>query len=250
MNGTLKIHQIYFKEDQIGLLEPEYWPFFNDNCTEFFEASVISKLVNELELRSSHKVVDGICFDFVNGEESVDYFGVVSYQLREKIGVMKAKWRGNIANTSRNQFSPAAFKEDLFSCLPDAMSFQRHPAHDPISLADRYHPNFSKYFKEIMKQIGHEWKPVAFENVFYCNFFVAKVYWYKRFVSEMLDPAMAVMKNMPELWNDSKYPKKLPENLAIAWGKEGLTHYPYHSFICERMFSYFAHIHKLDCKHF
>jgi hypothetical protein len=82
MNGTLKIHQIYFKEDQIGLLEPEYWPFFNGNCTEFFEASVISKLVNELKVRDQ--------FDYVNGEYPVDYyFGVVSYQLREKIGVMK-----------------------------------------------------------------------------------------------------------------------------------------------------------------
>jgi len=30
----------------------------------------------------------------------------------------------------------------------------------------------------------------------------------------------------------------------------GTPFYPYHPFLCERFFSYFAHLHRLDCAHF
>jgi hypothetical protein len=206
-----------------------YIPYLNEDCTVFFENSVIRKLVEEEKHKDS------------------DYFGVVSYQLIDKIGVIK-NWKiKNIANTSVNKFTPELFERELYRYKPDAMSFQRHIPHDTVTFADRFHPDFSKYFKEIMNKIGYQWRPIIFENVFYCNYFVAKSEIYERYVSEMLAPAMDVMEEMPELMGNSNYPKKLPDNLNKSFG---INHYPYHPFLCERMFSYFAHVHKLQCKHY
>jgi hypothetical protein len=131
--------------------------------------------------------------------------------------------------------------------MPDAMSFQRHIQHDTVSFADKFHPKFSVYFKEIMSKIGYNWSPEVLENVFYCNYFVAKSDIYEKYCKEKLIPAINVMKNMQELLKNSGYPKALPLNLV---DKFGINHYPYHPFLCERMFSYFAHIHKLKCLHY
>jgi hypothetical protein len=62
----------------------------------------------------------------------------------------------------------------------------------------------------------------------------------------MLAPAMAAMDQMPELMQPSGY-SVLPPQLAARFG---VPHYPYHSFLCERFFSYFAHINQLSCAHY
>lgn len=230
-NSKMKVFQIYFDPSQIDQLEPGYIPFFNENCTKYFESQVIHDLVEGQE----HK--------------HTDYFGVVSYKLRKKLGYMRDNWKGipNIANTSINQFTPEQFEEELLKHKPDAMSFQRHVPHDPISMAERFHPNFTKYWVHIMNELDYKWEPVIFQDIFYCNYFVANSYWYDRYVCEMLAPAMKIMDGMPELNNFCNYPFAFPEHLK---GKFEVDHWTYHAFIAERFFSYFAHIHKLDCKHY
>jgi len=64
--------------------------------------------------------------------------------------------------------------------------------------------------------------------------------------SLVLAPAMAVMDQMPELMQNSGY-SALPDRLAARFG---VPHYPYHSFLCERFFSYFAHLNNLTCGHY
>lgn len=225
----LKVYQIYFKEEQ--LKECEYIPYLNKDCTPFFESQVIRDLIES----GAHK--------------EAEYFGVVSYKLRHKIDVTKKNWAliPNIANRSQIIFTPERFEQDLNAGRPDVMSFQRHVGHDTVSFADRFHPNFSKYFSEIMHKIGYDWAPEHYQNVFYCNYFVAKSEIYEKYVTEMLSPAMDVMQNMRELFNNSHYPSTLPDDLKQKWN---INHYPYHAFIAERMFSYFAHIHKLKCLHY
>jgi hypothetical protein len=225
----INIYQIYFKEDQVPRLD--YTPFYNSDCTVFFENSVIKQLIQEKKHHDS------------------EYFGVVSYKLREKIGETLTHWKGNknIANTSLNKFTPEQFEHELLKGKPDAMSFQRHLPHDSISYANKFHPGFSKYFAEILKRVGYHWSPMHLNNVFYCNYFVAKSTIYEKYINEMLTPAMEVMESMPELMNNSHYPHKLPKQLQE---KFGISHYPFHPFLCERMFSYFAHIHNLKCLHY
>jgi hypothetical protein len=225
-NG-LQVYQIYYEESQLSKLD--YTPYLNDNCTKYFESQVMVDLINQ-----------GAHNDF-------SYFGVLSHKLREKLSFAKSYSIPNIANKSVNEFTPEMFEFELWRQLPDAFSFQRHPPHDPISFADRFHDRFSDYFKKIMHEIGYDWSPTSFQNVFYCNYFVARSEIYEHFVKTMLEPAMEVMEYMDELQRNSGYPKKLPIALSRKWG---FDYYPYHAFICERMFSYYAHLNKLQCLHY
>lgn len=227
----LTVYQIYFSEEQKKQLVRGYVPFHNENCSVFFENEVIVNLIEQ------------------NAHLDSEYFGVVSYKLYDKVGDMRVKWKNipNIANHSTNKFMPEMFERHLMLNKPDVMSFQRHQGHDPISFANRFHPKFSEYFAKIMFSIGYNWRPTHFEDVFYCNYFVAKSEIYHQFVHEMLIPAMNVMKTMPELMQNSGYPHKLRPELQQQWGVE---HYPYHAFLCERMFSYFVYLKKLKCLHF
>ena len=225
----LKVYQIYFNENQ--KISLDYIPVLNNDCTLFFENDVVKSLIEK------------------NDHLETEYFGVVSYKLRHKLGYEMKNWSAlpNIANHSTKEFTPELFETELKKHLPDVMSFQRHIGHDTVSFADNFHPNLSKYYKEIMNKIGYDWQPTSFKDVFYCNYFVAKSDIYERYVKEMLIPAMEVMKTMPELMQNSNYPKQLPENLKQSFG---VSHYTYHTFICERFFSYFAHVHKLNCLHY
>lgn len=219
----LKVYQIYFDDSQLQQLE--FIPHKNTDCTVFFENTVIADLIEK-----------GAHLD-------AEYFGVVSYQLRQKLQLTK-RWRSDIGNISNTVFSPTLFEGFLQRHKPDVMSFQQHVGHDNVMYADRFHPNFSAFFAKIMQKIGYNWVPTHFESVVYCNFFVAKSEIYEKYVREMLIPAMKVMSEMPELMGNSNYPNKLRPELRA---KFGVNHYPYHTFLCERMFSYFMHIHKYKC---
>lgn len=225
-NG-LKIYQIYYENSQLNKLD--YTPYLNENCTKYFESQVMVDLINS------------------GAHNDYSYFGVVSHKLREKLSFAKSYSIPNIANKSVHEFTPEMFEFELWKQLPDAFSFQRHLPHDPISFADKFHYRFSDYFKKIMREIGYNWSPVLFENVFYCNYFSARSEIYEHFVKTMLEPAIEVMETMPELITNSGYPKKLPEKLRANWG---FDFYPYHAFICERMFSFYAHLNKLKCLHY
>jgi hypothetical protein len=146
-----KFYQIYFDNSQLSKLD--YTPYFNDKCTYFFESQVIADLLPEMK--------------------DCDYFAVTSHLLREKCATSK-EWRGSIKNDSVIPFSPEMFEFYLMKKKPDAMSFQRHPPHDPISLGDKYHPKFSSFFRDIMGAIGYDWRPTVFQNVFYCNYQAVK----------------------------------------------------------------------------
>jgi len=222
----LKIFQIYFDDSHRAGLE--YIPLRNDDCTVYFENSVIKQLIES------------------GAHADSDYFGVVSYKLRAKFGF--PPHQGSIlGNISTRAFSPEAFEKEVRRVAPDAMSFLTLVPHDPIALADHFHPGFSHLFGRIMKAIGYDWTPTVFRDVIYFNHFVAKAAVYERYVKEMLAPAMAVMDQMPELLQNSNYPGLLPERLQARFG---VPHYPFHTFLCERFFSYFAHIHQLQCAHY
>jgi len=223
----MKIFQVYFEEGQRAGLD--YLPIRNDDCTVYFENTVIKQLVES------------------GAHAGQDYFGVVSHQLRSKLGYTRHRWGGEIANVSTRVFSPDAFQAEVERTAPDVMGFQTLVPHDPIAVADRFHPGFADHFRHIMAAIGYGWTPTAFQHVFYFNHFVARAPIYERYVKEMLAPAMAVMDRMPELMQSSLYPQPLPEPLRARFG---IPHFPFHPFLCERFFSYFAHLHRLRCAHY
>lgn len=227
----MKVFQIYFDESQIGHLEPGYIPFYNPDCSIFFESEVQKTLIEAKE------------------HLGTDYFGVVSYKLKSKLAYIKDNWKNNknIANQSTAEFTPELFEEELMKAKPDIMSFQRHMPHDPISVATKFHPRFMEFWQRVILEIGYDWKPEVYQDPVYCNYFVAKPEIYEEFVKEMLIPAMDFMLTMPALFENSRYPHPLPKNLQE---KFNVPHWTYHPFICERLISFFIHIRKLKCVHY
>ena len=144
----MKVFQIYFDDSQQAGLD--YIPYRNDDCTVYFENSVIKNLVES------------------GAHEGCDYFGVVSYRLRAKLAWTRSHWRHSaIWNVSNRTFTPGDFEAELLRRAPDAMSFQQHIPHDPVTLANHFHQNFSDYFARVMAAIGYPWRPTVFDDIFY-----------------------------------------------------------------------------------
>ncbi len=199
------IHQVYFKDEQRGILEPQFTPYNNEGkLTPYYENSVISELVKQES----------------NPDE---YFGVLSWNLRGKIDRMK-RYPLPFTNVSEDSYS-LNWLIDQMENSPDVIFLMKHIPHDPIVVAARIHPNFLHHWYNVLGSIkldnnfNKTWGQVT-----YCNFFIAKHKIYKAYVDELLDPAMKIMDTMPELNEDANYP--------LGPG------YTYHTFICERLFSY------------
>jgi hypothetical protein len=227
----MKVFQIYFDQSQIDKLEPGFIPYFNEKCTVYFENQVIRELIEKGEHLNRA------------------YFGVVSYNMRDKHFAMRMRWNNihGIRNESDREFSFEDFCDVISMEEPEAMSFQTHAPHDPIAFANRVHPGFLVFWTHILEEIGYKWEPTVYENVFYCNYFVAKRNVYDKYVREMLIPAMEVMKEIPELMQRCLYPRVPSDRLKADLG---IDHYPWHPFILERLFTFYAHIHNLKCSHF
>jgi hypothetical protein len=221
----VNIYQVYYKESQLASIE--HIPYYNDNCTPYFENSVIVDLINSDAHRQSK------------------YFGVLSHKFRTKIEERKqSNWSHlpNFANTSRAEFSPRQIDFVLDRFNFPVLNLMQHPSHDPVSYGNKFHANLSHFFAYVLKEIGYDWKPCVIENVFYSNYFIAKSEIYEHYVKSMLEPAIKVMDKMPELWSNSGYSFELPIELQNKWG---VKHYPYHSFVLERLFSYYCHVNQI-----
>jgi len=221
----LNIYQVYFKEEQLSSID--YIPYYNDDCTPYFENSVIVDLINS----DAHK--------------QSQYFGVLSHKFRSKIAERKCDhWMNlpNLANHSRMDFTPQQIDFVLDRFKFPVLNLMQHPSHDPITYGAKFHRDLPKFFKEITKKIGCEWKPEIFENIFYSNYFIARSDIYESYVKLMLEPAIKIMDGMPELWQNSGYPFALPDDLKNKWN---VNFYPYHPFILERLFSYYCHINEI-----
>lgn len=199
------IYQIYFKDEQRGILEPQFTPYNNAGMlTPYYENSIISRLVKE-------------------PSDPDEYFGVLSWNLRKKIERMK-QFPKPFTNISEDSYSfnwlLAQMEKD-----EDVIFLMEHEPHYPVMAADAIHPRFQRHWIEIIGELYVNTACMSsWEKVIYCNFFIAKHRVYKQYVDEFLDPVMKIMDTMPELNEDAKYP------MGVG--------YTYHSFICERLFSY------------
>lgn len=221
--NKLKVFQVYFNDEQLPL---NYIPYFNENCTPYFENKVIVELIEK------------------NQHQNCTHFGVLSHQFEAKIkDRMSANWDGlkELKNHHRFVMDANGIEHALKLFSPSVLALMQHPAHDPIAFGGKFHAKLPEFFTKITKKIGCEWKPQVFNQVYYSNYFIAEPSIYSDYVKTMLAPAIEVMESMDELWQPSGYPKELPKRLQKQWG---VDYYPYHTFVLERLFSYYCHLNK------
>jgi hypothetical protein len=203
------IYQIYYNDETKAKLEPSYIPYFNESCTVYFENSVIRRLIEE----GKHK--------------DCDFFGVVSHKLKDKLG-------SHISNVNRGRGGFVASEFNEFARQnkgADLICFNRFTVHDPIKLAERYHPKFSQIMRQLLDKIGFQvnFKPIV--GVYFNHFIATSSFW-DAYTSELLFPFMDALKDDPNAFQDSGYQSKFPMHLQE---EHGITHYPYHPFLCERL---------------
>lgn len=213
----LNIYQIYYQGIDPTTLD--YTPYLNEVCTPYFENSVIRTLVEQGKHREGQ------------------YFGVVSHKLRQKTG---GSVFARIGTTKGVPFSPEAFEAYVMKHRPDICCFNTNGAHNPVALANRFHPNFEVIMRKILTKIKYSVNLRHIPKPIYFNHFVATPHIWDKYTSELLFPAMDIMESDDEIrqlvWKNSNYPNPLPQHLAQAWG---VNYYPYHTFICERLINVF-----------
>lgn len=217
----LNAYQIYFEESQLASID--FIPYYNEDCTPYFENSVICDLINA----DAHK--------------NSKYFGVLSHKYKSKIVERRSnEWLllPELANQSLVDYNPEMIEFVLDRFRFPVLNLMQHPEHDPIEFGAKFHRDLPRLFKEVLRRIGYQWNPTVYKSVFYSNYFIARSEIYEHYVKTMLEPAIKVMNDMPELWQNSGYLEVLPKSLQKKWN---YTYYPYHSFILERLFSYYYH---------
>lgn len=221
--GNCDLIQIYYNDATKLNCEPGLIHAFNPILTPFFENTVIAQLGTDEALQNQ-------------------YVGVLSHNFFIKNMIMPYA----IANeVGEGKFDVYAFSGGL-------------KIKNVCDIADTYHPGFKHAMFLILDAIGFD---VDINEdtrmVCYQNAFIAKTHIFEHYVRELLLPAMKVMNDRNNeriyniIWNDSGYYKKKDLQIQSRLRQYlGVNYYPYHPFICERLFSLYMQKYKhLTFKH-
>ena len=203
--------QIYYDDVQKEQMFKFAIPYYNDTLTPFFENSVIVKIFEEHDFKDDDKV--SIC-----------------------------SW--NLKNKQRSNIPPyRTMDEALINSDFDILLLTKNTqGHSMLEAAEMWHHGFKDIIKKIWEKIGRG-NPFDPKYPVYQNAFVAKSFIYKKYIKEVLSPAMNKMEEDEEIkklcWQNSNY-YKLKNNPKFSQRvKEhlGVEYCPMHTFLCERFFS-------------
>lgn len=212
----LNVHQIYFSPEQQRQLSNITIPYYNQKLTPFFENDVIRDLYNKGSIHES------------------DYFGVVSWRIEPKNRVSLNSLLS--VNASHNMYTYRAIT-------------QRHHV---IPMGSAYHANFGYLFERVLTNLGYNMHDLAprVDLGLYQNAIIATREVYLDYVENWLLPSMKFMEENTDptfvatLKSDphyTLYPPGMRERLHAAFG---VSHYCYHTFVLERLWSVYYEINK------
>lgn len=234
--ANYRAFQIAFDEQSLSNIDSSFAiPILNNRVSPFFENETISKLV-----------------DFNVTQNFDGYYAVLSHKFFQETtdcelkAITKEKIEANLG--THDVVSFFGFKKDNFEMF-------RH--------AEKVHKGIDICYQELFRLLGHTYNPsMRMRFVVYRNAFFAKSHIYERYVKEMLDPCIELMSDKKNellyssLWKDSRYPyqesrfRKHPELRDRFVRDMGVPYYPFHTFVLERMFSYWLNLnHEITCKH-
>lgn len=230
-----QIHQIYYNDQTKVQCWDQFQHLHNPTCNEFMENQVI--------------------YDFLDTRNDIPssaWFGILS----PKFGFKAVGQLNRPPNATR-------LDQKLKECEEKGvmvLGFQRHSrTRNPIFQGNNWHlrgkeDNFSDVFEKVIQKAGitYDIKTKTRKNreghysVIMMNYIIAPYWIWKMYFNEILKPCMDVMKSDEELkqllWQDSGYKKN--QKLSPAMQAAGMEYYPLHTFICERFWTMFLHIHR------
>lgn len=217
----VKILQIYYDERTKQHLDPSFIPFDNSGVTnEYFENDVICRCINS----GLHK--------------DTKMFGILSWNVKSKSPYFfcNPEYTGaTLIDHIKN--NP---ETDIF-CL-------NHQDSNQVPFIDSNgHPHMEEIARIIFDLFGGIIiSRIVVERAIFMNSFIAKNNVYEAYVKGFLNPIMKIMDDKSHmrlqrlLWCDSLYKttEYNPDRRARFKSAFGKEFYPYHSFICERLPSY------------
>ena len=233
--GNYNAYQIAFNKASFENINQNFANvYYNDVTTPFFENKVMVDLVTEGEHRLNN------------------YFAVLSHKFfqetvnKELCPIQQEEIEMALGDSDVLSFF--GFKRDNFEMF-------RH--------AIQVHKGIEQCYLELFKLLNLPFKPLLkMRFVVYRNAFFARSEVYERYVNEMLRPCIELMsdrrndKLWQSIWKDSGYPytenrfRKHPQLRDKFVHDMGVPYYPFHTFILERMFSYWLNINPdITCKH-
>lgn len=207
-----ELWQIYYDESQKSNLFEFSKPVFNPSLTEYFENSVIYRVVLP---------------------SKAEKIGVCSPALRQKI---------NFGIPMKEPFTEEVINRDYDLLV---LSRKQTPEHYMLTKMDNWHPGTRETLNMILSAIGQPTFQGRSEPevAVYQNAFILRTDLYKKFLWEAMIPAMKVMQDDHTIkamcWEDSQY-FKFKTEVRYAQkikAKTGWDYIPCHTFILERLFS-------------
>lgn len=223
----VNIHQIYFDDHTKNHCDTAWnWVDNSENLNEFFENQVISDLIEQNEHRKE------------------EYFGVFSHDVNGSVNFKEDGLR----------FTPINLERIISKYKVDVFSFQkRRQQENIVTQSENYHPGYLNIMNQVLDHCGYT-LPHRLDKIILFNLMVCTGDFWQAYYDDMLKPAMEILKEIPEAYEDSKYhligkpmdPIK-SRRFVKAFGKD---YYPFHPFICERLASvYLQHNKQWTFKH-
>lgn len=222
----LRVKQIYYDRVQVGFLDPNFEPFFNEGKSKFLENQVIS----DFHAKGAH-------------EES-EYFGVLSWKFRQK-----RKKDGEWIDYHMDKYKGY----ECYSFFPE----WDHP--NCWVLGETIHKDFIKIGNLIFNKLGFgDVDKIDTPNI-YMNYWIIKSELFDRYCKEVLNPVMAIMEEDEEikelLMQRTTYKNSEDLSMRNIANEEqcmelfGVPYYTYHPFVLERCMATFIALNNFTVKH-
>lgn len=211
------IHQVHYDEGSRARLDPLFTPYRNTQPTPFLESSVIVDLI----ARGAHA--------------RADYFGVVSWRVRDKIPLPSREWF--------ERMRADGFRSDAYSF------FGRLGSGRVWLRAERKHPGILRAAAVLFSRLGLDLDPRdVTAPLVYQNHVICRSAVYEHYQRSLLTPALDAMSDASDgmlralLGTDARYgtDRVPPAQLHAVFGH---GHYTLHPFVAERLFSTWLALH-------
>ena len=172
--------------------------------------------------QSSYLFEYNVMRDIVPNALDNEYYGLFSWKFPQKTGVTKKLLAKLLDEIKYKDFGIINLSPDYFQGKYLKFSYE-------------HHPGLKELLNLVCNDLGLKVKEP--ENVVYSNFFIARGDIYKKFLSEVINPAIELMedKYFPLAMKDAGYKSGLPKEELIK--KTGMDFYSLHTFVCERLLS-------------
>ena len=205
---NLKIFSIIYNKEQYG----DYEIYDNSHIRTVEQKSYI------FEYNPLIDIIDNKEF------KEDDYVGIFSWKFREKTSISK-----KILYKMFEEVMNETPEVDIIGLSPTFLKGNY------LYWSNEQHPGFLAIFAQLCTRLGLELREP--KHIIYSNFWIGKYNIYKRYIEEVIKPAIKILEEemIMEAFTNAQYKAGLPKEKLIEY--TGMDFYSMHAFLLERLLS-------------